>query len=136
MSNEDATPIVQNKRKPFDVVAGDYVFASRWGDCDPGDPWAVGYVEEVGTENVRLTNSPRFWPCAMKITHEQGTRICAEYPAMERLPMDYEAIARVFGVTPPGELEYASWVSAVPCGVGVGRHQVPGEEVPDGPPAP
>jgi hypothetical protein len=112
MSEREPTQIVHNKRAPFDVVAGDYVFASRWGDCDPGDPWAVGFVERVGTENLRLVGFPRFWPCAMKITSEQGQRICAAYPAMERLPLDYEAIARVFGVTPPGELEFASWQHA------------------------
>jgi hypothetical protein len=102
-------PIVENKRAPFDVAPGDYVFVSRWGDCDPGDPWAVGYVEAADTKIVKLVNSPRLWPCAMKITHEQGVSICEHYPGMERSVLDYEAVARVFGVTPPGDLEYASW---------------------------
>jgi hypothetical protein len=110
--NDDATPIVENKRAPFDVAVGDYVFASRWRDCDPGDPWHVGHVAEVGPAAVRLHESPRWFPCAMKITPEQGRRICEQYPAMEGMSLDYEAIAKVFGVTPPGELEYASWISA------------------------
>lgn len=98
-NKEDETfpVVIQNKRAPFDVSEGDYVFASRWGDCDPGDPWAVGFVETVDAKHVKLGTSPRFWPCAMKITREQGARICEQYPSMERSPLDYQAIARVFG---------------------------------------
>ena len=27
-----------------DIRLGDYVLASTWGDCDPFDPWRVGFV--------------------------------------------------------------------------------------------
>ena len=26
------------------IKLGDYVLATKWRDCDPHDPWAVGYV--------------------------------------------------------------------------------------------
>lgn len=106
--HEDATPIVQNQPAPGDLKRGDYVFASRWSDCDPGDPWEVGFVSLVGEDYVVLS-SPRRWRKATRITPEQGRRICAQYPVMEEMPQDYEAIAKVFGVPTPGELEYASW---------------------------
>ena len=35
------------------VKIGDYVFASRWIDCDPNDPWAIGIVTSV----IKDTNS-------------------------------------------------------------------------------
>lgn len=108
--HEDTTPIVRNQPAPGDLKRGDYVFASKWSDCDPGDPWEVGFVSLVGDDYVVLSG-PRHWRKAMRITQEQGHRICAEYPAMEGMPLDYNAIAKVFGVTPPGDLEYASWVS-------------------------
>ena len=29
------------------VSVGDYVIASKYGDADPGDPWAVGFLNEI-----------------------------------------------------------------------------------------
>lgn len=104
-------PVVINHPAPGDLKRGDYVFASRWGDCDPGDPWEVGFVSIVG-ENYVVLSSSRRWPKAMRITPEQGHRICAQYPGMEGMPLDHEAIANVFGVPLPGDLEYASWFNA------------------------
>lgn len=90
-------------KAPSDLAIGDYVFASRWSDCCPGDPWHVGYVSEVGPGYVVVGEvSQRRWGNAMRITEEQGRRIAAEYPAMEDGPsLPYEAIARVFGVPIP-----------------------------------
>ena len=39
ISNEvEPVPIVKNIKAPSDLAVGDYVFASRWSDCSPGDP--------------------------------------------------------------------------------------------------
>jgi hypothetical protein len=90
-------PIIRNPPAPGDLEVGDYVFASRWSDCDPGDPWSVGFVSEVGEGYVVLAGrSYRRFPRAMAITPEQGRRIMEEYPALEHKPQDYEVIARVF----------------------------------------
>lgn len=104
------TPQARNPKAPGDLKVGDYVFASRWGDCDPGDPWYVGHVAEIHLSPpghavpypgyVVLAESPRRWPHAMRITPEQGARIVAELPSMEGQPRDFAAIARVFGLEP------------------------------------
>lgn len=100
-------PIVVNQKAPGDLNIGDYVFASRWSDCDPGDPWAVGRVTEIGRHHdddatvypgwVMVEGSNRHWVHAMKITPEQGRSICDVYPGAEDSGLDYQARARVFG---------------------------------------
>jgi hypothetical protein len=93
-------PVVTNPKAPGDLKVGDYVFASRWSDCDPGDPWAVGHVSVVGPDFVVVGDvSQRRWPRAMRITHEQGARIVAQFPDMEDnwTAFNYKAIASVFG---------------------------------------
>ena len=94
------TPQVVNQNAPGDLKVGEYVFASRWSDCDPGDPWNVGHVSEIGNGFIVCGDaSTRRWPKAMRITKEQGARICAEFPILETTnPSDYAAIAEVFGV--------------------------------------
>lgn len=97
--------VVNTKVGDASLVVGDYVFASRWTDCDPGDPWMVGFVSEVGchpgaTVNVwfvRIGDNGRRWPNAMKITEDEGRNICEKYPQMEGNRQDYEAIGRVWG---------------------------------------
>jgi hypothetical protein len=94
-------PIVTNKPVPNDLVIGDYVFASRWSDCDPCDPWHVGFVTEIGVGYIVCgAETPRRWLKAMRITKEQGARICAEYPILEKkyAPLDYKLIAEIFGI--------------------------------------
>lgn len=102
---------VVNMKVSADLKIGDYVFASRWSDCDPGDPWFVGHVSDVKMIDcdsggpypgfVVLAEAPlRRWPHAMRITPEQGARIVAEFPRMELLPCDYGAVARIFGLDP------------------------------------
>lgn len=39
-----------------DVKIGDYVLATKYGDGDPGDPWAVGFYAGLDT---RRPHSPR-----------------------------------------------------------------------------
>lgn len=109
MNDEETTPLVVNVKAPSDLKVGDYVFASRWSDCDPGDPWHVGYVSEVGEGYVVIGEvSQRRWGNAMRISEEQGARIVQEYPVLEMGPsLPYAEIARVFGVTIP-----EGWVGA------------------------
>jgi len=105
------TPQVVIPKVPGDLVVGDYVFASRWSDCNPGDPWCVGHVAEIHLSApeqavpypgyvVLAEGSYRRWPHAMRITLEQGARIIAELPRMEKEPRDFGAVARVFGLKP------------------------------------
>jgi len=102
-------PQVINQKVSNDLKVGDYVFASRWSDCDPGDPWAVGHIAEVHMADggkatpypghVTLSEMPhRSWPHAMRITQEQGQRIVTEMPKMESQKRDFSKVAEVFGV--------------------------------------
>jgi len=85
-----------------DIKPGEYVFASRYSDADPGDPWCVGYVTDVRVKAGYLIigeYSTRGWRHARRITAEQGQRILERYPAMENGPsLPYHNIAKVFGI--------------------------------------
>lgn len=97
----EQTPIVRNPDAPGDLAVGEYVFASRWGDCDWCDPWCVGHVSALDHAGyVTLAESPRRWRHAMRITPEQGRRIVEQYPELERqfVSLDYERVASIFGV--------------------------------------
>jgi hypothetical protein len=63
-----------------DVKVDDYVLAAKWSDADPGDHWAVGFLNEisqdgerffVGDDNVHSFRYGGFRHC-MKITKELG----------------------------------------------------------------
>jgi hypothetical protein len=98
---EEDVPLVVNHAAPGDLSVGDYVFASRWSDCDPGDPWVVGHVSEIGAGFVVVGEvTQRRWTKAMRISEEQGRRIIEQYPIMEvnYRPQNYRGIALVFGV--------------------------------------
>ena len=32
----------------------DYVYVSRWSDCDPNDAWAVGFVTIVNDDYIKI----------------------------------------------------------------------------------
>jgi hypothetical protein len=98
---QNTVQIVVNQAAPGNLAVGDYVFASRWSDCDPSDPWVVGHISEVGSNFVVVGEvSPRYWPKAMKISAEQGQHIIEQYPHMEgnRDSLNYKKIAQVFGI--------------------------------------
>lgn len=100
-AQDEETPIIVNPKAPGDLAVGDYVFASRWSDCDHSDPWVVGHVSEIGPNFVVVGDaSQRRFPHAMRITAEQGRRIIEQYPPLERAhaPLDYKLIASIFGV--------------------------------------
>jgi hypothetical protein len=100
MYEEENQPLVRNKEAPGDLKVGDYVFASRWGDCHPCDPWAIGKIADIRAGAVAVGG--RFYPYARRISFEQGDRIAEHFPTMEKLnsPPDYAAIAAVFGAFP------------------------------------
>jgi hypothetical protein len=66
----------------MDVAVGDYVWATRWSDRDPNDPWAVGFVEALDDDRVLVEG--RYWPCFQKINEEQGRAILRTYPLIEK----------------------------------------------------
>jgi hypothetical protein len=81
-----------------ELQVGDYVFACRWGDGEQGDPWAVGWIDSISLDqpvpHVSLSGSKRGWRRAMKITEEQGHRICSLYPLAEPLSHQERLAAR------------------------------------------
>jgi len=100
MYEEENQPLVRNIEAPSNLAVGDYVFASRWGDCHPCDPWATGNISSIGEHHVMVGG--RRYPYARRISFEQGNRIAEHFPQMEKLgaPPDYEVIAQVFGTFP------------------------------------
>lgn len=104
MSEEEQEPIIRIPNAPGNLNIGDYVFACKWSDADPGDPWAVGHVSQLSDSAedygyVVLGDCPmpyrHFWK-AVKITPEQGARIIEAYHRLGPLPTDYKAIADVW----------------------------------------
>lgn len=76
---------VVNKPAPHNLKIGDYVFASRWSDCNPGDPWHIGHITEIGSTWVRIGEvSNRRFPYVMRITPAQGDRVASLFPLMEK----------------------------------------------------
>lgn len=100
---------MKSYKAPGNLTFGEYVFASRWGDCDWNDPWAVGFVSVIGQNFVEVANEDgsliegvghRAFKYAMRITAEQGKRIIDSYPGAEGLPFDEaEAIGIFNGAT-------------------------------------
>ena len=102
---DDITVVRNTKVDIARVKMHDYVFVSRWPDCDPNDPWAVGYIIEVGINYVVVANEDgtiipevgiRRWPNVMKITKKVGRMIAAKMPGMEESEFDPQNIADIF----------------------------------------
>lgn len=98
--NVDQPLVFNQDASPAFLKPGDYVFASRWEDCSPGDPWAVGYVSEVREGYVTLITSPRSWRHARCISLEQGKRIVEQYPDLERSRVNFKRIREIWYPTP------------------------------------
>jgi len=71
------------------INIGNYVFASRWSDEDPNDPWYVGRVTAImadGDLHVRryqVEHQSRWWPHVRRISSKEGEKILSEYPKLE-----------------------------------------------------
>ena len=63
----------------YGVSIGDYVFASKFSDGDPNDPWVVDFVTEIIVDSdgiaISVGNSNRKYRHFAKITKEQGDYI-------------------------------------------------------------
>lgn len=91
--------ITKNLLAPGDVKIGDYVFASRWSDCDWNDPWCIGHVCEKGVNFVRVqAREDKIWQLAYcrKITEEIGANIIKHYPRLEGSSFDPIHSAKIF----------------------------------------
>ena len=88
----------------MDINLGDYVFAHRWSDCDWNDPWAVGFVCEIGRNFVRLDDGGggliegvgrRAWPCFQRVSGDVGANILEHYPGREGTTFDPEVAQKI-----------------------------------------
>jgi len=74
------------KMKNKEIIVGDYVFASRWPDGDPNDPWYVGFVDEInekeGFSTLYKVGGRNYRYCR-KISKKQGEKILEKYPKLE-----------------------------------------------------
>ena len=65
---------------------GEYVFACKWSDASPNDAWAVGFVTGIGRNYITCsptgTRAFRHW---FRISEEEGRKILAEYPQLEKI---------------------------------------------------
>ena len=92
---------------PTAIEIGDYVFACRWGDADWNDPWAIGFVSEIGKNYVTVSQENgelipgvgnRSFRCVKKITAEQAQSILKEYPSREGTPFIKYVRDSLFGL--------------------------------------
>lgn len=71
----------------IEIKVGDYVFASKYSDGSPKDPWFVSVVTYIEKENGRVIykvdGSSRLWNHAKKISKNKGEKILKEYPIKE-----------------------------------------------------
>lgn len=80
--------------KDYPPKVGDYVFASRYSDCDWNDPWKVGVVTRVSDLGHYISIGDfGIWKYAMPITKEQGDNVILRYPHLEGLEFDPEYAA-------------------------------------------
>lgn len=64
---------------------GNYVFACRWSDADPNDPWYVGFVDDIIEDSDKTKwykVSGRLYPNCRRISSSYGTKILENYPKM------------------------------------------------------
>ena len=89
----------------IDVKVGDYVFATRWSDCDWNDPWAVGFVCEIGRNYVRVDDGDggliegvgtRCWRYCQHVSGAVGAEIVTRYPGLEGTAFDSEVALEIY----------------------------------------
>lgn len=89
------------------TVIGDYVFASRWPDCDPGDPWAVGFIKSIDNGRAVVVDAAGnpighpSWPYCQKISKEQGDNILKHLPSLEGHARSPQLMAYVAAIITP-----------------------------------
>lgn len=83
------------------INLGDYVLASKYRDCDPGDPWRVGFVVRIITTLSRSRSTTyiigeadgtwsdfREYNYALKITPEAGKSWIRAHAPKQTPPVD------------------------------------------------
>ena len=66
---------------------GDYCLFHKWGDCDPSDPWHVGYLAELHEEPIehyRPKETGRSFAHCKKISRKLGSLIMQVFPILEK----------------------------------------------------
>ena len=76
---------IKSLRGPISI--GHYVFVSKYSDCDPMDPWAVGFLCSYGIDGrgkfYEVDSSKYRYRHCKKITKETGDSIINEFPKIE-----------------------------------------------------
>lgn len=82
----------------------DYVFACRWPDASPSDPWILGSVSQILGETIKVrTDSgfdPNTWRHAIKISPEVAKSIFENYPRLEGQVISPYQISLFFSTCP------------------------------------
>lgn len=81
-AEESIAQVEEIQAQNFSV--GDYVFACRFSDAGPDDPWRVGIVEKVvktdyGYFSLVLRNDAHRYRYARKLRREEGEKILYDY---------------------------------------------------------
>lgn len=83
----------------------DYVYVSRWSDCDPNDAWAVGFVTIVNDDYIKIKDAEgnpisnvadRRWKYGIKIPGMLGPLLLEELPKLRNGPFNPSDIYKLF----------------------------------------
>lgn len=68
-----------------------YCYVTKWSDRDPGDPWAIGFLQCVSKGNhegqgvrYRLHDDGRHYRHCLQINKAQGDYLLSILPSLER----------------------------------------------------
>ena len=117
--NDDATPLEVGSTEGLGLRVGDYVLATKWGDGDPGDPWALGFY--AGLDTLR-PSSPRHM-----VNDSAGRTIRPNgYRRVARIRKDVGAwllkvAAKQLEASPPGTVNL--WTMLTPAAFDVSDEQ-------------
>jgi len=95
-----STPVEES-----DIKIGEYIFASRWGDRDWNDPWAIGFVRLIGRNFIEVANEDdsditgvgkRGFRFFRRIDADTGKLIIPRYTEAEGMPFDEDSAESLF----------------------------------------
>jgi hypothetical protein len=75
-----------NTKSKRPVRIGDYVFACKWSDADPNDPWCVDFVDDIIEDyngNKWYKVGGRSYRNCRRISADYGSKILEFYPKIE-----------------------------------------------------
>lgn len=106
----DVFTAVKTQRAPGELKVGDYVLATRWGDADWSDPWAVGFVSQCLKDTVRVAQEDGSeipgvglmeFKYAKLITAEQANKLVPLYNQNEGVRFDPDVVYTAVYATEP-----------------------------------